>query len=279
MSKRFYNFLMAVAASIVFHTIVFFITSVLGEGNFKRFMNILGGDFPGGIIHGIIQAITTMVFVWAILDWRDLVKGIDYENIALKKNFLPEKEQLVLSPDDVNDIKLKMIEEEKNHVYVLTDLIKKACTKFRANKSSSEMLEVVTAQSRINRQHIESSASLIRFASSSIPAIGFIGTIMGIATAIGFADQVVVDPNLIKAATNLTDYAATAAASAKQAKDGIQIVTKQLFVAFDTTIWALILNLIVTYLLNQFEEKSDVLHSKLEEYVINNLVNRVYSKN
>jgi chemotaxis protein MotA len=278
MEKRALNLMIASAIGIVFHIFVYIATASIGAGSMKRALNIMGGDFPGGLIHGIIQAITTIVFIWAVLEWRSLRTGISHEESALRMGLLPEKEQLVLSPDDVGEIKLKMIEIENKVKYVLTDLIKQACTKFRSNKSSSEMLEVVTTQSRLNHQNSESAASLIRFASSAIPAIGFIGTIMGIATAIGDADKVIVDPALIKAVANVQDYAADSIAKAQQAKQGIQAVTKQLFVAFDTTIWALILNLIITYLLNKYEEMSDNLHSSIESYVVNNLVNRVYNK-
>ena len=213
----------------------------------RRVFQLLGGNMPGGII----QFLSFMIFFWGFFEINDRSRRLKVERNSIQMGLLPEKEHWVLSPTDVNDLKLKMINAEKEEKTLLTSVIKKACTKFRANNSISDVIDVVTNQIKINSNKAEGGQSIIRFLAWALPSVGFIGTIMGIAQALGLADKAS-DPAVLGQ------------------------ITDAMYVAFDTTLVALLLNIFLMWFYHNLQETEDELHSDMEEYVMENLVNRIH---
>lgn len=143
-----------------------------------------------------------------------------------------------------------MIDLEKKHDYQLIQLIKKACTKFRADKSISDVMNMVSAQAKINLAYAESNQTVIRYLAWSMPALGFIGTIFGIGASLSLADKAA-DPEVLHQITN------------------------NMYVAFDNTLIALAFSIILLYYYNELQAQEDQLHRRSEEYVLENLVNRL----
>jgi len=214
----------------------------------QRIALLAGGDF---FPWGWIQNLTFFLFFYGIAEIYILNREFNREISSLSKGLLPEKDNWVLSPADVMELKLKIIEKEQKGKYFLTDLIKKACVKYRSGKSTSEALEVVSASVRIHQAKCESAQSIIRYVAWAIPSVGFIGTVIGIAASLGIADQA-------------------------SSPEGIAKVTGLLNVAFDTTLIALLLSLVLMFSFHRLTEKVEVFHSDVEHYVIENLINRIY---
>ncbi len=220
--------------------------TMVSQPTIKRIFQMFGGQMP----EGIIQFLTFTAFFWGMFEIMDRNKKVKYERQSFGLNILPEKEHWVLSPDDVSDLKIKMIDYEQQYRFLLTDLVKKACTKFRANNNVSDVMNVVASQIRINLSKAESSQSMVRYLAWAIPSIGFIGTILGIAKALGLADKAA-DP------------------------ESLSMITSFMYVAFDTTLVALILSIVMMLFLHNMQEAEENLHTDMEEYVIENLVNRI----
>ena len=260
----------AVGIALAFHLFVFLIASVLPEESFaSRICEVIGATFPGGLI----QFATTVLFVYGLLLSFGESRRIQAEHAASEMQLLPEREQLVLDAEDVARIKLEAIEMEKRQPSMLVDMVKKACTQFRANESVTEMMEVVQSQSRINRQLTDSEVDNLYHINSVLPSIGFIGTIIGIASALGFAYLVVPSGGATVMAEATVDQAGQ---TLGQAQQGIAVVTQQLYVAFDTTLWALLLNLVLSFRISSIRSSLEKLHARIESYVLENLVNRIY---
>lgn len=249
MTSRNINLIISISITFVLGLIFYFLHGALDSGSAKRFFTMLGGNLPTGFI----QLFCYFLFFFGLLEILRLSSGAAREEKALENKLLPEAEQYVLSADDVNDIKLKMVEVSKSSNTLLIELIKKTCTKFRANKSVEESLNVVNAQSDINMRNSESEQSIIRYIAWAIPSVGFIGTVLGIASSLSLANNVV-------------------------SQGGIDKVTSMLGVAFDTTLIALILSLILMFFFHNLQEKVDKLHSSIQSYVIDNLINRIYHR-
>ena len=65
----------------------------------------------------------------------------------MKSGLLPTKDQLVLTPDEVANIKLQAIQyERQGQQFLVNDFIKKACTQYRNDQSISETLQVFQSQ-------------------------------------------------------------------------------------------------------------------------------------
>ncbi len=244
MKNKFNNVMISLGIAIVLEVILALLHNQLPD---NRVIIMLGGDFPAGII----QMFTFFLFFFGLLEIRNQLKHTGIEHTIFKQKILPEKENWILSPQDVVDLRMKVVEIEKKEGYFLTDLIKKACNKYRSDKSPSDALQVVSEQVKINLANSESEQSLIRYVAWAIPSVGFIGTVIGIANSLGYAKD-----------------AATEA--------GIEKITSALSVAFDTTLVALFLSIILMYFVHNLQEKVEKLHSKTESYIIENLINRMY---
>lgn len=215
--------------------------------SYNRILVMLGGQLPAGLIQGF----TYLLFVYGMLECTALKKKLDKEARALSQKLLPETENWVLSVDDANQLKLDIQEREKTSKSYLTDLIKKACAKYRLSKSSSEALDVADTQINVFKSELDGEQSFVRYVAWAIPSVGFIGTVIGIAASLGYANE---------AGTT----------------EGIDKMTGMLAVAFDTTLVALVLSLFLMYFIHSLQKKQDSFFAKLESYLIENLINRFY---
>ncbi len=208
-----------------------------------RTLILLGGDVKNG---GYIQCFTYLAFFWTWFEVKEKLRVIARERKAFKMNLVPTSEKHVFMPSDINNLKFKLIEFEKKEKYVLSDLLKKACTKYRTSGSLSELIDIVSIQIEVSQEKSEGDQSVIRYLTWVIPSIGFVGTVLGISQALIVANSGDMDK-----------------------------ITSLLGVAFDTTLIALILSIIIMWFVHQLQEETDRFHSDLKEFVIENLINKI----
>lgn len=211
--------------------------------NLYRFLVLLGGDVLGG---GYIQAFTYLAFFWAFFEVKEKLRVIARERGAFKLNIIPTNDKHVFMPQDINNLKFKLIEFERKEKYILSDLLKKACTKFRTSGSLSELIDIVSIQIEVSQEKSEGDQSVIRYLTWVIPSIGFVGTVIGISRALIVANS-----------------------------GDMERITKLLGVAFDTTLISLVLSIIIMWFVHQLYEETDRFHSDLKEFVIDNLINKI----
>lgn len=241
--------------------IVFSIISALG---FWLLLNLLGNmvaagsgahrfiELLGGTWQGYIQAIIYVVFFYSIFELLAKRKQLRQQYKAFQYGLLPEQDQLVLTPDEVAQIKLNTIQLEKGGQFSMVgDFIKKACTQYRNEKNVGETLQVFNVQVNNSKEEMESELEIIRYLLGAIISLGFIGTLLGLSTAIG-----------------LSHLAKTDA--------GMPIITESLNMAFDTTLVALLAGLALNFLYHQYLKEMDTFYSRSKSYVINNLISRIY---
>lgn len=240
------NLIMSAILALGFTLLCWAGYSSVNDGTGNRIFKLLGGDFADG---GYIQMLTYFTFTWAMLEIQRNLRGIQREYTSFDQDILPTQENYVVYPEDMNKLRLKIIDFEKTQVFLLSTMVKKACTKFIRTKSVAEVQELISSQVKINQAIAESRQSVIRYLLWAIPSLGFIGTVIGISQA------------LVKAG-ELTG-------------GDTKVVTDTLGVAFDTTLVALILSMFAMWSLHQLQAKEEQLHADMEEYSINNLVNRI----
>ena len=244
MNNRIIRLLISLIAAVAVMAVLVAMTP---EQDPPRILVMLGGVLPGGIIQGF----TYFLFFFGMSEVFHTSRRLSYENDAFSAKLLPEEENWLLSAEDVNQLKLNMQQMERSQKFYLTDLIKKACTKYRLGKSSSEVLGLVEAQIGIYKAKVDSEQSFMRYTAWAIPSVGFIGTVLGIAGALGYADQA-------------------------GSSEGLKLVTDMLGVAFDTTLVALFLSIILVFSMHFIEKKEEDLFSDMSNYMNENLINRFY---
>ncbi|MDR2971639.1 MAG: MotA/TolQ/ExbB proton channel family protein [Bacteroidales bacterium] len=247
LKKRAVRLLFSIIISAIIYTAVWLITPQGENEEANRMLVMIGGK----LYDGIIQAVTFLLFVYGMLEMFWINYRLNCEKDAYLLRLLPEKENWVLSTDDINQLKLNVQNIEKTRKYYLTDLVKKCCTKYRLSKEASEVIALNDSQIDIYQSEMESEQSFIRYAAWAIPSVGFIGTVYGIGKSLDLAKE-----------------AAT--------QEGIKKITDALGVAFDTTLWALILIIILMYTIHSFQKKQDTFFANMKDYIIENLINRFY---
>ncbi len=231
----------------------------------KTFFFALGGKMPDGII----QAATFFCFFVCLFGVGALNARIRREQFAFTAKLLPETEQYVLYPEDVNQIKLNTIEVERHlGTGLLTDLIKQAATKFRSSHSPAESLSIVETVSEMNRKTLDREFWMINTCQALIPAFGFLGTVLGMAAAI--LNMGKPQPTALASPTGPTETA-----QAMISSGDISTLIDSLGTAFFTTILAIVLGIVVNILMKRVETRVEDLHTGMKRYVVENLVNRI----
>ncbi len=238
--------------------------SVFGAAAIWAFLSLLGSILPaesgmyrivealGGSSRGFIQALIYGVFIFSFLELIRLRRGIRYEFGGFRLGLLPEQDQLVLTPEEVAEIKLQTIQVERGgQRFLLGDFIKKACTQYRNDQSVGETLQVFNAQVDNSKEAQEGQLEVVRYLLGAIISLGFIGTLLGLSTSIGMA-------HLAKTA------------------EGMPTVTAALNVAFDTTLVALLVGLVLNFYYHRYLKEVDTFYAQARGYVIDNLISRIY---
>ena len=217
-----------------------------GSGG-QRFIELLGGTWQG-----YIQAAIYAVFFYSMFELFAKRKFLRQQFNAFNFGLLPEQDQLVLSPDEVAQIKLNTINLEKGGQFSMVgDFIKKACTQYRNEQNMGESLQVFDAQVNNSKEELESDLEIVRYLLGAIISLGFIGTLLGLSSSIGMA-------HLAKTV------------------EGMPVITRSLNLAFDTTLIALVTGLVLNFLYHQYLKEMDSFYSRSKSYVINNLISRIY---
>lgn len=234
--------------------LVFYATGAeAGRGIVNRFAVLLGGNILNG---GYIQFLEYVAFFWCLFEMVSLNKMLQKEHSYLGTDVLPSDEHAIINTQEVNQIRLrvgnyltqKQLEYPEQEFFLLK-MIKRVCTKFRSNYSVAEAMDILNSQVQINLVKSESGQSTIRYTIWAIPSIGFIGTVMGISQALGIADS-----------------------------GDTKLITSTLGIAFDTTLVALVLSITLMWLFHDLQERIERLHTSIQEYVMENLINRIFAQ-
>lgn len=136
--------------------------------------------------------------------------------------------------------------------------IRKGLEHFSVRHSNPEVAGLLMSQSEIDAGAVHSSYSVVKVFIWAIPILGFIGTVLGISSAVGgfsgALDQAQ-DIEVLKASLN--------------------DVTSGLAVAFDTTLVALVMSLIVSFPVSIMQKREEDFLGQVDEYCSENLVKRL----
>lgn len=201
----------------------------------------------GGSGAGLLKLVAYIAFLYGILDLRDKNKGLRCEEQAFQLPVLPQQDQMVLTPDDVTDIKLSVIGlEKKGYSYELLSYIKKAATQYRNENSVSDTLGVLDSQMDAGKNQREGSLETVRYIIQTIPMLGFIGTIVELTNSLNLLEK------------------------------GLNLVRAAMSGAFDATLVALLLTILLTFFYHDYIGKLDVYYARVKSYILDNLISRIY---
>ncbi len=132
-------------------------------------------------------------------------------------------------------------------------MISLALGKYAVSRSSTDVSETVRTQAEVDLGRLVTSMATVHYLAWAIPALGFLGTVRGLSGGLSMAGKV--DEKL---------------------QTFIQQATGHLTVAFDCTLVALLLSLILMFLVHSVQRDEESLVIDCQQYCLEHLVNRLY---
>ena len=178
----------------------------------------------------------------ARLEWAQLAKGL-----------LPEDEVTMLRLEDLGAVRARVRGQEE---FFVQRLVSRCVLQFQSSKSTDRANALLNSSLDLMQHEVDVRYSLIRYLVWVIPTIGFIGTVVGIAAALGAAGdtQDFQDPALLGE------------------------LTRNLGVAFYTTMLALIQSAVLVLAQSITQAREEGALNRAGQYCLDNLINRLYDR-
>lgn len=124
-----------------------------------------------------------------------------------------------------------------------------ALRRLSSNSEPADLSAQLSERSRLDSEVLDSSYTMLRVLVWAIPILGFIGTVLGISEAVsGFSDSV------------------NSAASLEVMRESIGSVTTGLGVAFDTTLLALVMSIVIMFPMSALQKAEEEFLARCDDY-------------
>lgn len=199
------------------------------------------------------QVLCYLAVVWAGLILQSRYREVRRQRQAFGLDLLSTDQGTRILPEDARPLIRKLEAVTARRPFILANMIRLGLGKYAVSKSAPDVAEVVRNQADVEVSRLAATMSTVHYLAWAIPAIGFVGTVRGLAGAFGMAGATGVDPVTF----------------ARQASD-------QLKIAFDCTLVALLLSLVLMYLVLMVQRAEETLVVDAQEYCQEHLLLRLY---
>lgn len=189
--------------------------------------------------------------VWAGLILLGRLLEVRRQRRAFGLELLPTEDGVRILPEDARPLQRKVEQVAGRRPYILAHMIRLALAKYAVSRSGQDVSDTVRTQADVDLSRLAASMATVHYLAWAIPAIGFLGTVRGLAGSMAMANRVG-DAEFIK------------------------LVTDHLAIAFDCTLVALVLSLFVMFLLHSIQRDEEALVIDCRQYCLEHLVNRLY---
>src|SRR5262245_6663943 len=200
----------------------------------------------GRLLLGPEQIACYCRFTWAgfILLGRWL--EVRRQRKAFQLDLLPIEEGLRIMPDDAR-LYIRRVDQlaANGGPYILANMIRLALGKYAASRSSQAVSDTIRTQAEVDLGRLVTTLSTVHYLAWAIPALGFLGTVRGLSGGLGMAGKVGTEMPL---------------------QTFIDQATRHLTIAFDCTLVALVLSVIVMFLLHSVQRDEEGLVIDCQQY-------------
>lgn len=206
---------------------------------------------------GQIQYAITLLFFWALVILVFKVLQLMNQQAAFSLNIIPADIKVIRVSDSgkiLDNINNLAKAPREN---ILLNRIWIALEHFRSQGKVEKVDEILQYQGEIDMENMESSYTIFKVFIWAIPILGFIGTVLGIGSAVG----------------GFSDFTKTAL-EIDQIKTALDVITGGLSVAFDTTLLGLVCALILMLPGTALQKMEGVFLVNIEKFCLENLLNR-----
>ena len=182
------------------------------------------------------------------------------EGAQLTRGLLPEDDTVLLRQVDLRPVYEGVRKSDPNGEYWLQRLLSSVILQFQSSGSTDQVNAVFNSLVDLFQHEIELRYNLLRYLVWLIPTLGFIGTVVGIALALGEAGAMF----------------AGAAAGEAAPPELMRNLTRELGVAFYTTLLALLQSAVLMATMHVVQGREEGALNRVGQYCLRNLVNRLY---
>ena len=185
---------------------------------------------------------------------------LSFQKRALGIRLVPEGTAFALTPETAQDVLKRLyaaVDEPRR--FVLLNRIERALLNLRNVGNVSDVSEMLRAQAENDESSFESSYGLLHGIVWAIPILGFIGTVTGLSGAIGSFGLVLGGES----------------ADISALKGGLEVVTGNLGIAFDTTFLALVLAMVVQLAMTFVKKREELFLDECRDYAHFNVISRL----
>jgi len=202
------------------------------------------------IIKDYEQQVCFTLMIWAMMIVIYKLRQVWQEKIILNENFLDIETGERIIPEEAlahsKEVETRFSSIPQYADKLLPRVVITALRRFHSSHSIQDVSQAVREISESEADRLDSELSLIRYVAWAIPSVGFVGTVRGIGEALTKADQAI--------------------------RGNIQGVTDSLGLAFNSTLIALFLSIILMYFIHLLQSRQESLILETEEYCRNQLL-------
>lgn len=207
---------------------------------------------------GFIPPVEVFCFCWALgilfLKFRQLRS----QQASMLFDLLPSELSDEISPATVDKFVAHVRSLPAPGDSFLVNRVTRCLEHFRVRKSNPEVATLLASQSDIDANAVTASYAIIKVTIWAIPILGFIGTVIGMSDAVSSLSG-----------------GLSGSASIDELKNQLGGITSGLGVAFDTTLVALVMSLILSYLSSSLQTAEEDLLNNVDDYCNENLLVRL----
>ena len=204
------------------------------------------------LLIGPEQIACYVCFLWAGFLLLGRYREAERQRFAFDMELLPTEEGARILPEDARPLARKVEQvTARRGPFILARMIQLALGKYATSRKAPDVGEVVRTQAEVEQNRLVTTMGTIQYLTWAIPAIGFLGTVRGLAGGMSMAG-------------NQSD------------KDFIAQVTSQLSIAFDCTFVALALSVVLMFLLHAVQRVEETLIIDCQSYCQEHLLLRLY---
>jgi biopolymer transport protein ExbB/TolQ len=206
----------------------------------------------GRLFLGPEQIVCYVAFLWAALILFSRTREVARQRFAFRQELLPTEDGARILPEDARPLIRKLDHMTNGHQSILSHMIRMGLGKYAISRQAPDVAEVVRTQADTESSRLAATMSTVNYLAWAIPAVGFLGTVRGLAGGMSMAGSQEQD----------------VAKFVKQATD-------QLGIAFDCTFIALALSLILMYVIHAVTKSEETLVIDCQNYCQEHLLLRL----
>lgn len=197
------------------------------------------------------QEIELVFWFWSLIILSYKLYTMVQERKLLKADFLRvDPGERIIPQDALDRYKDLRAAVERNPSWrerVLPEFVLAALHRFHATQSVQDAAGAVKEYAEHAADELDSNLSLVRYIAWAIPAVGFIGTVRGIGDALAHAEEAI--------------------------KGDLSGVISALGLAFNSTLVALVLSMVLMFILHLLQQRQEGLILEIQAYCRDRLIN------